>query len=285
MNNRHMLLLAMLAIVGRLYGQTLVDLRTQSKNIDFSSAASTRPAKVGSNLPATCQVGELFFLTSAVAGTNLYGCTVTNAWALQSGGGSGSGSGASSVAQLSDFNASVTNVTTITVGSKCATAMPCNVRIGNTTYSYASPSTVKVTSAGSGMIYIFIDSLGRLTAGSTLALTCAGCSYVSGTTSFPADSIPLYSWTVTYGQFDANGGADFRALLNTKNIVGGAGLQVSENAGNSTIAIDPTLVALRVAVPAVSSTTCSAGQFAFDASFYYVCVNANSWKRFALGSF
>ena len=63
--------------------QTLVDLRTQTKDVDFSGAISTRPAKVGSNLPSTCLAGELFFNPSAPAGTNLYGCTSTNVWSVQ----------------------------------------------------------------------------------------------------------------------------------------------------------------------------------------------------------
>lgn len=37
-------------------------------------------------LPATCTVGDLAFLTAATAGQNIYGCTSTNVWTLQSGG-------------------------------------------------------------------------------------------------------------------------------------------------------------------------------------------------------
>jgi hypothetical protein len=38
-------------------------------------------------LPATCRVGELFFVTDATAGQNAYGCTATDTWTLLSGGG------------------------------------------------------------------------------------------------------------------------------------------------------------------------------------------------------
>lgn len=55
--------------------QTAVDLRTQARNVDFSSAGSTRPVKTGSSLPAGCVSGGMFFLSSAPAGENLYGCT------------------------------------------------------------------------------------------------------------------------------------------------------------------------------------------------------------------
>jgi hypothetical protein len=66
-------------------GQTLVDLRTQSKSIDFTGANTTKPFKSGTTLPATCAVGEAFFKTNAPAGSNLYTCTSLNSWTLQSG--------------------------------------------------------------------------------------------------------------------------------------------------------------------------------------------------------
>jgi hypothetical protein len=70
--------------------QTKVDLQSQSKRVDFADAIFTRPAKVGSELPATCVIGEMFFHNSSPAGMNLYGCTGTDTWTLQSGSGSGS---------------------------------------------------------------------------------------------------------------------------------------------------------------------------------------------------
>lgn len=67
------------------YAQTLVDLRTQSKSVDFSSASTTKPIKTGTALPAACGVGEAFFQTNAPAGSNLYLCTAQNSWTLQVG--------------------------------------------------------------------------------------------------------------------------------------------------------------------------------------------------------
>jgi len=75
--------------------QTQIDLRTQSKSVDFSAAPYTKPFQAGSSLPATCAVGSVFFLTTAAAGANVYGCVAVNLWAAQgNGGGSGGGSGA-----------------------------------------------------------------------------------------------------------------------------------------------------------------------------------------------
>jgi hypothetical protein len=66
--------------------QTLVDLRTQSKSVDFSAAASTKPMQTGSSLPSTCAVGQFFFLTTAAAGSNVYACNPANAWTVEGNG-------------------------------------------------------------------------------------------------------------------------------------------------------------------------------------------------------
>lgn len=55
--------------------------------VDQTAAARTAPAKTVTALPATCTVGDQVFKTDATAGQNLYGCTGTNAWTLQAGGG------------------------------------------------------------------------------------------------------------------------------------------------------------------------------------------------------
>lgn len=64
-------------------GQTLVDLRTQAKSVDFSAANSTKPMQTGTSLPASCAVGQLFFLTTAAAGSNVYACNPANSWTVQ----------------------------------------------------------------------------------------------------------------------------------------------------------------------------------------------------------
>lgn len=44
---------------------------------------------VGTTLPTKCQVGDVAFDSDATAGQNLYGCTSTDTWVLQAGGGTG----------------------------------------------------------------------------------------------------------------------------------------------------------------------------------------------------
>jgi hypothetical protein len=68
------------------WSQTQIDLRTQSKSVDFSSATATKTAKTGAVLPASCSLGEIFFNTAATAGSNIYACTATNTWTVEGGG-------------------------------------------------------------------------------------------------------------------------------------------------------------------------------------------------------
>jgi hypothetical protein len=75
---------------GSLHAQTSIDLRRQGRNVDFSSATSTKPSKTGTVLPAACAVGETFFKTDAPAGGNLHLCGSTNVWTQVSGSASSS---------------------------------------------------------------------------------------------------------------------------------------------------------------------------------------------------
>lgn len=65
--------------------QTRLDLGQQSKNVDFSTAIKTLPMKTGTNLPAQCTAGEMFFKTNGAVGGNLFGCVSANTWAKQGG--------------------------------------------------------------------------------------------------------------------------------------------------------------------------------------------------------
>jgi hypothetical protein len=90
---------ALLIAAGVLQCQTKVDLGRQGVNIDFTGAVFTKPLQSGASLPGTCAVQQLFWLTTATAGQNLYGCTATNTWTLEGGSGAGCtpGGGANSL--------------------------------------------------------------------------------------------------------------------------------------------------------------------------------------------
>jgi hypothetical protein len=73
-----------------LVAQTQVDLRTQTKSVDFQTAPFTKPLKSGTTLPSVCTQAELFYLSTAAPGANIYACVSPNTWALETGGGSAS---------------------------------------------------------------------------------------------------------------------------------------------------------------------------------------------------
>lgn len=62
---------------------------TYSAGLPSSSTGFTYTG-VLSGIPATCSVGQISFITNAVAGQNIYNCTTLNTWTAQSGGGGGS---------------------------------------------------------------------------------------------------------------------------------------------------------------------------------------------------
>lgn len=74
--------LCALAGVGIL-AQTVVDLKTQAKNVDFSSAAATKPNRVlTGDLPASCSPGETVLLLGSGGVTELYGCASPGTWKM-----------------------------------------------------------------------------------------------------------------------------------------------------------------------------------------------------------
>jgi hypothetical protein len=91
-----------LAATALCQAQTRIDLRTQSKSVDFSAATSTKPSQTGASLPAACALGQTFLNTSAQPGQNWYVCTASNVWTLQGVG-------------IGTYSASFASVTTVTV--------------------------------------------------------------------------------------------------------------------------------------------------------------------------
>jgi hypothetical protein len=64
--------------------------RTLLGNWDATGAATTKPLKIGTALPASCGIGEMFFNTAAMAGANVYVCAAASTWTqIQGVGGTG----------------------------------------------------------------------------------------------------------------------------------------------------------------------------------------------------
>lgn len=213
-------------------GQTKVDLKTQSRNVDFGSVSSVRPFTMGTALPATCTVGQMFFKTDAPAGSNSYGCVATNTWSLQ-GQPVQTGSVTATAAPLGVIQS---DYQTLVIGSGCNSTAPCLARIGSLVYTFESPATA-VLQSGNGTVYIYVDENGTLTAGSsttdTVALTCTGCQTAS-VTQFPSTSIPLATWTALWGTWST--GNDERAILSAgRKFTAGPNVTIAESGSYVTI--------------------------------------------------
>jgi hypothetical protein len=139
---------------------TTVNLSTQSKNPDFSAMPVTRPVTVGTSLPSTCTIGQLFFNSAASAGGNLYSCTSANTWTVIGSSSSGGGSG---------------NATAIQ-GATVSTTAPAN---NQALIFYGSSSSYIPTS-----IYTLQNGLGTSATGATnLQVNVSmGIRAVNGTT-------------------------------------------------------------------------------------------------------
>jgi hypothetical protein len=84
------LVVVLLASVGWwLPAETINGARTILGAVDFSGAATTKPAKTGTAPPGTCAVGETFIDTDAAAASQFLVCTAINVWTAQGGGGGG----------------------------------------------------------------------------------------------------------------------------------------------------------------------------------------------------
>ena len=130
---------ALLALCPAYSQVTTLNLGTQSRNADFSNLSFTRPVTVGTSLPATCQVGQLFFNRAATPGSNLYGCTAANTWTLQANGTStGTGTGG-----------------TTTTGSGSALFTPSSLTFTAQTDGTTTPSqAIVMANTGTGPIAI-----------------------------------------------------------------------------------------------------------------------------------
>ncbi len=80
MSERWAYVLLLVGCCGLAGAQTQVGLRNQAKNADLSAVGPTKPMQTGAALTPTCGTGEMFFLTTAAAGSNLYTCAAPNVW-------------------------------------------------------------------------------------------------------------------------------------------------------------------------------------------------------------
>ena len=155
--------------------------------------------------------------------------------------GTGSGTTTQS-ASLSVLGVTYTSANTLSIGSGCSIANPCNVRFGNNVISITTSSTVTWQS-GAGTAFIYVTTNGTVTVGSSLSLTCSSsCIAASSVSSFPVNTIPIFTWNAVLNGWDPAGGQDARAYLSNKLISAGTGVIIVESGQQSTIGVDTTLI-------------------------------------------
>jgi hypothetical protein len=204
--------------------QTRIDLRSQSKNIDFSQAQSVRPFRTGTSLPPVCTEGEMFFKTDAAPGMNVFGCVATDTWSLQGGALQGATEDAAA-----DFRADI-NVSGNQLIVSCPTGS-CNVQTGDTVASFSGLQTTFVPGSGTYTAYIYFEDNVLRYGYSSGAMTSCPASCVSGVSAFPAGAVPLFTAAVSAGKLQADSIMDRRSRYRAaKRAFAGANIVVSETA-------------------------------------------------------
>ncbi len=183
--------------------------------MDFSNATYTKPMKVVFALPASCATGEAAFVTTAPDGQNIFGCTATNQWTLQSGAGLPSGMAGGKLAgtypypDLSGNRTTATTIAITTSAGTCASSIMPSTLHGAASISRISGSdsglfTIACTS--SATLACFYDSgvqIGNYTVSGFEGGTCTGAT--------PSQNIGVVATVAIMNGFFSAGASDFRA--------------------------------------------------------------------------
>lgn len=210
--------------------QTRVDLRSQSKNIDFSQAQSVRPFRTGTVLPPVCTAGEMFFKTDAAPGSNMFGCVATDTWGLEG-----------ETDPVTDVEAEL-DVTgnRLTIGCRRGN---CNVQTGDviTTFSNLNASFVPASGTYTAYVYFEEQTLRYGYAEGTMSSCATSC--VAGITGFPANAVPLFTAAVWNGKLQGGSLTDRRSRYRSpKRSIAGANIVVTETADAVTYSLVPGLL-------------------------------------------
>jgi hypothetical protein len=192
--------------------QTQVDLRSQSKSVDFSGANPTKPMAAGTVLPSACSTGQMFFVTTAPAGQNVYGCTTTNIWSLEAGGSGGGG-----------------GVTVENAGSSVGAASTLNFSVG-AGVTQAISETGSTALIQSGADTGVVESLVRAQSGSPLLCASASGSSTAYTCSM-SPTLTVYTAGMTLDWVPDVTGSGGATTLNVDTL-GAISLRLADGATN-----------------------------------------------------
>jgi hypothetical protein len=247
-----------------LSAQTRVDLRTQSKSVDFSGAASTKPSQTGTVLPATCVVGQTFLNTAAQPGQNWYICTAANTWSVQGANG------------LANYAMPFTSATTVTVPGSTHQLGTANLFVDvydtETPAVLVEPNEVQVNPTTYDVTVSFASPQSG-----TLVLSAAGGG--------GGDNSPVTSVFGRIGAVTPQTG-DYTAAQ----VINAAQTDASNafTAGTQDFSAATHTLPAKVGISANIPTSCTTGEmyFATDATAgqnWYYCTAANTWTPQAAG--
>jgi hypothetical protein len=199
-------------------GQTKVDLRSQSKNVDFSQAQSVRPFRMGTALPPTCTPGEMFFKSDAVPGANTFGCVAANIWAFQG-----------ELDPVTDFETELDGeANRLTVSCNRGN---CNIQEGDEIAPFGGLTATFMPATGSYTAYVYLEGLTLRYGYAAGTMSMCSTSCVQGVTAFPSNAVPLFTATVINGAFQSGSLTDRRSRYRApKRTVPGANIVISETA-------------------------------------------------------
>jgi hypothetical protein len=95
-----------------------------------------------------------------------------------------------------------------------------------------------------------------------MSVACSGCNSVAGVSSYPVNTIPIYTWAAVNGIWTT--GIDNRAMLSTKLFQASTGLTVIDTGAQTTLGIDTAVVPSYVSANSslnfgsISAGSCSA---------------------------
>ncbi len=213
--------------------QTQIQMGTQAREINFSGAPYTRPVKTGTTLPATCNVGDMFFKVDTPPGKNLYGCAATNTWSAETGIGL-------AAKDLNDFLP--------TVSSSILTIQPGRLRFGTfPCTSFTRPMTAQISSGtGDAIATLYVsDSCAVVMEYPntlTLALTLDGITAAAvSTPGVPSSAFYIGDLNITGGVITSV--VDKRSMISTFAAMAGPGVVLDCASGPCLISVDPATVA------------------------------------------
>lgn len=275
------------------FGQTTVNFLNQARNVDFSSFAFTRPTSVGSALPATCQLGQLYFDMALAPGMNLFGCTAPNVWTQL--GGSSSASYSFSTPLSQNGNAvSITLATSSTDGylshidwgtfnakqpaGNYVTGLTGDISASGPGAATATLATVNGSPGQCGdathVCQLTTNGKGLVTAQSSIAIT-GGAGNISGPASSTNNAFAL--WNGTGGNTLQNSAvtADSSGDISTPgNISAGVG---SGKAGTAAFSAGSS-------VPCPTSSFCLMAPSAISSSFLWTLPNSDGTGMLTVSS-